>query len=116
VAAIAGAIAMDGNSNSAGTARTVLVIGGVELLKAGFQTSQEASIHANALIELGRSFSAEIQPVVIEVQGETRRLEGSAETQYQEWRELLRGIYGAETGFLEGVPDVVASGGEVPDR
>ena len=116
LAAIAGAIAMDGNSNSAGTARTVLVIGGVELIKAGFQTSREASIHANALIELGRSFSAEIQPVVIEVQGETRRLEGSAETQYHEWRELLRAIYGAETGFLEGVPEVVASGGEVSDR
>ncbi len=115
VAAIAGAIAMDGKGQSADTARTVLIIGGVELMKAGFQTSREATIHANALVELGRSFGAEIQPVVIEAQGETRRLEGSAETQYQEWRELLRAIYGAETGFLEGVPEVVASGGELPD-
>jgi hypothetical protein len=115
VAAIAGAIVMDGNSQSADTARTVLIIGGAELLKAGFQTSREATIHANALIELGRSFSAEIRPVVVEVQGETRRLEGSAETQFQEWRELLRAIYGAETGFLEAVPELIEAPPALPE-
>jgi hypothetical protein len=114
VAAIAGAIMMGGDSVSSDTARTVLIIGGVELVKAGIQTGREAQIHESALIELGRSFSAEIEPVVVEVRGETRRLEGSAETQYQEWRELLRAIYGAETGFLEAVPEVqVAAGVDV---
>lgn len=113
VAAIAGAILMDGRSTSAQTGRTVLIIGGVELVKAGVQTGREATIHENALLELGSSFSAEIEPVVVEVRGETRRLEGSAETQYQEWRELLRAIYGAETGFLEAVPELrVAAGAE----
>ena len=112
VAAIAGAIMMDGRSQSAGTARTVLVIGGVEMVKAGVQTGREATIHESALLELGRSFSAEIQPIVIEVQGDTRRLEGSAETQYQEWRELLRAIYGAETGFIEGVPEIQVAAGD----
>jgi hypothetical protein len=105
---------MGGDSVSSDTARTVLIIGGVELVKAGIQTGREAQIHESALIELGRSFSAEIEPVVVEVRGETRRLEGSAETQYQEWRELLRAIYGAETGFLEAVPEVqVAAGVDV---
>lgn len=113
VAAIAGAILMDGRSTSAQTGRTVLIIGGVELVKAGVQTGREATIHENALLELGSSFSAEIEPVVVEVRGETRRLEGSAETQYQEWRELLRAIYGAETGFIEAVPELrVAAGAE----
>ena len=112
VAAIAGAIMMGGDSVSSDTARTVLIIGGVELVKAGIQTGREAQIHENALIELGRSFSTEIEPVVVEVRGETRRLEGSAETQYQEWRELLRAIYGAETGFLEAVPELRVAAGE----
>jgi hypothetical protein len=88
------------------------VIGGVELLRAGFQTGKEAKIHATALAELGESFNSEIQPVVVEVQGETRRLQGSAETQYGEWRELLKEIYSTETGFLEAIPDVRAAADE----
>ena len=35
----------------------------------------------------------------VDVAGETRRLEGSATTQYAEWRKLLREIYEAETGL-----------------
>ncbi len=35
----------------------------------------------------------------MEVVGETVRLTGSAEEQYQKWREMLRDIYAAETGL-----------------
>ena len=38
-------------------------------------------------------------PVLIEVEGRTVKLEGSAETQFGEWRRLLREIFAAETGF-----------------
>jgi hypothetical protein len=35
----------------------------------------------------------------MEFQGKTYELTGSAEEQYRRWRELLRQIYDAETGF-----------------
>ena len=40
-------------------------------------------------------------PLVVEVEGESRRLTGTAEAQYEGWRKLLREIYQAETGFTE---------------
>jgi hypothetical protein len=37
--------------------------------------------------------------MVIDVEGQTLRLTGTAETQYEEWRRLLRKIWSDETGF-----------------
>lgn len=56
-------------------------------------------MHVEAIRELAESFNAEIEPSVVEVEGRTLRLQGSAETQYEEWRQLLREIYAEETGF-----------------
>jgi len=39
--------------------------------------------------------------VVVELEGQTRRLTGSAEEQFREWRRLLREIYSREIGALE---------------
>ena len=50
--------------------------------------------------ELGSSFSSEAEPLVIEVDGETLRLSGTAEQQYTRWREILRKIYARESGLL----------------
>jgi hypothetical protein len=50
--------------------------------------------------ELGTSFSSEAEPLVIEVDGETLRLSGTAEQQYARWREILRKIHARETGLL----------------
>ena len=36
---------------------------------------------------------------MIEVHGQTLRLSGSAETQYQEWRQLMQEIWATETGL-----------------
>ena len=36
---------------------------------------------------------------VVEVEGETHKLTGSAEAQYTQWRALLKRIYISETGF-----------------
>ena len=58
----------------------------------------------DALRELGASFGADVQPVVVEVEGRTVELNGSAEEQYQEWRRLLREIFAAETGFSPAAP------------
>ena len=56
--------------------------------------------------ELNISFTSEAEPLVVEVIGETVRLTGSAEEQYQKWREMLRTIYASETGLpLESAED-----------
>ena len=57
---------------------------------------------ADAIEELGESFASESQPMVVDVEGETHKLTGSAEAQYAEWRTLLRKIYASETGLDAG--------------
>jgi hypothetical protein len=105
-AAIVGAIAIEvlGNGNtraSTGTLRDVMVLGGAYALKTGFDKDSETTIHREAIEELGESFSAETRPLVVDVEGETHELTGSAEVQYAKWRTLLKRIYASETGFTD---------------
>jgi hypothetical protein len=104
VAAILGAIAIEalGGSDtrvSTGTMRDVMVIGGLYSIKRGMDTNAQSTIHQGAIEELGQSFSIETKPLVVEVDGEQHELAGSAETQYQQWRELMKRIYASETGL-----------------
>lgn len=108
-AAILGAIAIealggDSTRKSTGTLRNVMIVGGAYVIKTGFDKDSEATIHADAIEELGESFSAESQPMVVEVEGQTHELTGSAETQYSQWRDLLKDIYASETGLSEHAP------------
>jgi len=108
-AAILGAIAIevlggDSTRASTGTLRNVMIVGGAYAVKTGFDKDSEATIHADAIAELGESFSAETQPMVVEVEGQTHELTGSAEAQYQAWRHLLKRIYAAETGLSDHTP------------
>lgn len=80
-------------------ARDAAVIGGTLAVQAGIQTGAEAKIHREALDELAGSFDSEVEPMLVEVEGEVLLLQGSAETQYLEWRELLHEIYLDETGL-----------------
>ena len=64
----------------------------------GFGLSTEADMHKESIRELGESFDSEVEPLVVEVEGQTRRLSGSAEEKYSEWRRILREIYSQETG------------------
>ena len=76
-----------------------LFTGGALVFKSGMDISKEAEIHNEAIRELGDSLRTEVSPLVVEIQGRTIELTGSIEEQYQKWRELLREIYRAETGF-----------------
>jgi hypothetical protein len=102
-AAILGAIAVESSNNgsNAGSSvlRDVMVVGGVYAIKTGFDKSSETGIHRDAITELDESFSAEARPMVVEVEGETHELTGSAEVQYTKWRALLKRIYASETGL-----------------
>jgi hypothetical protein len=103
-AAILGAIALQvlGNdevSANTSTLRNAMVVGGAMAVKSGFDKGAEAQIHEDALRELGTSFEAEVSPFVVEVEGESVELTGSAEAQYRTWRVLLEKIYLSETGL-----------------
>jgi hypothetical protein len=82
--------------------RSVQSIGisqGIDTIFAGFSRRSEAALHVEAIKELSESFGSEAAPMVIDVEGQTRRLTGTAAAQYEGWRRLLKEIYEAETGF-----------------
>jgi hypothetical protein len=109
--AIIGAIAIgatvDGSSAATNTLQQVMVAGGAYYIYTGFQKSQEVVINKEVIEELGMSFTSEAEPLVIEVEGETFRLTGTAKEQYAKWREFLKQIYARETGLITGeaIPD-----------
>ncbi|MGC1955931.1 MAG: hypothetical protein WA970_25855, partial [Gammaproteobacteria bacterium] len=90
-----------------GTAASVAsVIGGAAVIGRGVKKYSQAEIHRDALLELASSFSQEVAPRVIEVEGRVTTLSGSAEAQFRAWRQLLRELYRTETGLTAGqVPD-----------
>ena len=102
-ALIAGAIALDvlaGGGNTVALRNAMLVGGGISL-KSGIDLGGQVEIHEDAIRELGVSFESDVKPLVVEVDGETVELTGSAEVQYADWRRLLKSIYFTETGLGE---------------
>jgi len=79
-------------------ARTAGAIGGTAAVLSGLKKYSDARVHAQSLKELSESFQSEVAPQVVDVEGRTLRLTGSAEEQYREWRSLLRQLYLEETG------------------
>jgi hypothetical protein len=96
--AVLGAALADGNSRGAQVARDAAMIGGMAAIQSGIAKGEEAKIHLAALEELAASFDSEIAPLLVDVEGQTLRLTGSAETQFGTWRKLLRELFAAETG------------------
>ena len=103
-AAIIGAIAYEGSGGSNSAITNTAILGGIEGLRSGFGLSTEAEMHKESIRELGESFDSEVEPLVVEVEGQTRRLTGTAEEKYREWRRILREIYSAETGGIMDEP------------
>lgn len=107
VVVIAGALAADTSSSSRSTERmnrglqNIAIGEGFNTLMAGISRRSEAGMHRESIKELSESFGAEAAPMVVTVEGETRRLTGTAAAQYESWRKLLKEIYEAETGFVE---------------
>jgi len=100
VAIVGGIMAGEATGSSAGSAAaTAAVIGGMYAFKSGLDKRAEIKIHTESLKQLGDSFQSEVQPMVVDVEGRTLELKGSAEQQYAEWRQLLRELYENETGL-----------------
>lgn len=74
-------------------------VAGGALYRDGENAKREAVIHRAAVIELSQSLQADVEPVVIELDGETTELTGSLDEQYAQWRGLLEKIYAEEVGL-----------------
>ncbi len=76
---------------------------GVNTIFAAVRRSREAELHMETIAELSDSFGIEAAPMVINIEGQERRLIGTAEAQFEGWRQILHEIYEAETGFPQSV-------------
>ena len=108
-AVIAGSVQFEPSTSSYSRYRSQSIAQSVAIKK-GFNTIMNAlrqrsaaNIHREEIKELSESFVAEAAPMVLQVQGETMRLTGTAEAQYESWRKLLREIHEAETGFSDAI-------------
>jgi len=100
-AAVVGGLVLgkETTSSAGSVAATAAVIGGIYAFKSGYDMRSEVKMHAESLKQLDQSFQNEVQPIVVDVEGRTLQLKGSAEEQYAEWRQLLRELYENETGL-----------------
>jgi hypothetical protein len=98
VLALLAAVLYESGGGSNGAVTMAGIYGGFEGIRSALEKRGEANVSRDSLKELGAGFNAEAETVVVEVEGQTRRLTGSAEARYQEWRKLLREIYSTETG------------------
>jgi hypothetical protein len=85
-------------------ARAGVIYGGVQAVMSGIQKGQELKMNDATLKELSGSFQSEAAPRVVEVEGRTLKLTGTAEEQYAEWRALLDELFDAETGGVTAAP------------
>lgn len=102
-ALIAGGIYAGSQSNTwaADAAAAGTVVGGIAALKSGLDRRKQTEIHEQALQELTQSLGREITPSVLDIEGATVELTGSAEQQYAQWRSMLRALYQAERGLAQ---------------
>lgn len=88
----------------ADAARYGAMAGGVAGVISGYKKREEAKIHTESIKEISGSFQNEAAPLVVDVEGRTLRLTGTAEEQYAEWRRLLHELYKEETGLVPTTP------------
>ncbi|MEO1201850.1 MAG: hypothetical protein AAFX10_04015 [Pseudomonadota bacterium] len=107
VVVVAASLSVDTDSNSRSernirrNLQNMGIAEGLNTIMGGITRNTEASIHVEAIEELAVSFGSEAAPMVVNVEGQARRLTGTAAAQYESWRKILREIYEAETGFTE---------------
>ena len=109
-AAVAASILAPGGCSSTTTcnledaARYAGAIGGITSVLSGLKKYADAKTHAQAFGELARSFQSEVAPQVVDVEGRSLRLTGTAEEQYRQWRQMLREYQGGEAPAHNGEP------------
>ncbi|MFM8586093.1 MAG: hypothetical protein ACKOBU_06575 [Gammaproteobacteria bacterium] len=85
-------------------------VGGVAAVMSGIKKFEDAKTAAQEVKELARSFENEAGSQIVEVEGRSLKLVGTAEEQYREWRRLLAAIYAEETGVAPVAPIISPAG------
>ncbi|MDE0006575.1 MAG: hypothetical protein OXQ29_28125 [Rhodospirillaceae bacterium] len=98
IASVALELASDGDFSDR-VASDSLMYASAQMLESGQLRREEMRIHIEALEEFSESLDAQLKPMIVEIDGIEHRLTGTAESQYEDWRELLRRIFVEETGF-----------------
>ncbi len=111
-AAILGAIALGAISDqdvqrTIDPIRGIMAAGGTAAVYSGIQMRKETKMNKEVIEELGESFASESKPLVLEVNGETVRLTGTAKEQFARWQKMLRKIYQSETGLDQDLPVII---------
>jgi hypothetical protein len=92
------AVLLGQNSNStAGELGTIVgVVASGALLKSALDKNAELKVHKQSLDELGESLDLELSPQLITHNDQTIELTGTANEQYQQWKNHLKAIYELE--------------------
>jgi hypothetical protein len=100
-AAVIGGIAgvAESHSTAGQVAGAIAIPAGIEALKSGMGQNSEAKAHSEAIKQQLESFSAEVAPMNVDVEGKVVELRGNGEQQFLEWRHLLKELYQNETGL-----------------
>jgi hypothetical protein len=108
-AMIAGGLFSNSDSALGGLAEWTAIAAGIGAVKVGIDKGRQTKLQVATLEELNKSFEAEVEPMVMEIEGQTVTLQGTLERQFGEWRDILRDIYSLETGEV-----VSSTGGAAP--
>ena len=92
------AAATQSNNTAAQVAGGLGMAAGIEAFKSGMGQASEAKAHSESIKQQTESFSAEVAPTNLELEGKVVELRGSGEQQFLEWRRLLKELYQNETG------------------
>jgi hypothetical protein len=93
--------------------KDIMILGGIAAINAGFEQGKEAGIHKAALSELADSFEGELTPLLVDVDGKVVQLTGSAEVQFNKWRELLHQIAATDAPLPADINVLPMAPGEV---
>jgi hypothetical protein len=99
-AVVGGVVAAADSSSTTATqvAGAVAVAGGYEAFRSGMGKRAEAKAHSESIKQQLESFSTEVAPVNVTVDGRVLELRGNSAQQFSEWRRLLKDLYQIETG------------------
>jgi hypothetical protein len=94
IAMVGGVAAMvEGDSWETNVGGLISVIGGAVMMRSAITKRAEASMHGEALQEVGVAAEAELMPHTIELENQIVRLHGTVDEQYQALRQILRDLY-----------------------
>lgn len=70
-------------------------------LRDSYENYKWAKIQEQNLDKWARGFNNEVTPTVMQLQGKVVNLTGNVAAQYTQWRQMLKSLFEAETGFAD---------------